>query len=155
MATLDEKKRPYAGGMFALELEEGGKNFPIGFINTIDGGSFKSTAVKQLIGDDPLTHYFAGAPMYDDITLTVGMATAPPFWDWVKESLKRKPTRRSGAIVHYDFKRRERMRRTFTNAVLSEITFPALDGSAKTNATLTVKLSPESISFTPPLKPTT
>jgi hypothetical protein len=84
----------------------------------------------------------------EDITLTVGMSSSPAFWDWVKATFdKRLPERRNGAIVVYDYKHRERQRRTFFNALISEIGFPALDAGSKTAATLTVKISPERIKW--------
>jgi phage tail-like protein len=144
--------RPYTGGQFALELEDGGGNsVPVGFLTAIDGGHFKSDEVKSMVGyDNYLVTKFPGKPKYDDITLTLGMATSPGFWNWIKASLNNKPERRSGAIVVYDFKKRERQRRTFTNALLSEIGFPALDASSKASANMTIKISPESLTWDEP-----
>src|SRR3989442_15037447 len=117
--------RPFTGGQFALELEENGQNIAVGYVVGIDGGSFKSEEVKWMVGyDNYVAGKFPGKPKVEDITLTLGMANSPSFWDWVKASLDNQPTRRSGAIVAYDFKRRERQRRTFQRALISEIGFP-------------------------------
>jgi len=132
--------RPFTGGQFALELD----GSTVGFLNSIDGGHFKSEEVKNMSGrDNYLTTKFPGKPKYEDITIQVGMANSPDFWGWIKSTVKDKPERRNGAIVVYDFKHRERQRRSFYNALVSEVGFPALDASAKTAAMLTVKISPE------------
>ena len=55
--------------------------------------------------------------------------------------------RRNGALVGYDFNNKERTRRTFTRALISEIGFPALDGASKSAAILTVKISPEKLEY--------
>ena len=75
------------------------------------------------------------------------MASTPVFWKWVKETLDNKPEKRNGAIVTYDYKMRERQRRTFFGALISEIGFPALDATSKNPATITVKISPERLRF--------
>jgi phage tail-like protein len=139
--------RPFTGGQFALELDGN----PVGFLNSIDGGHFKSDEVKYQAGIaeylNVVTKY-PGKPKFEDISFTVGMATSPSFWDWVKSTVDKKlPERRNGAIVVYDFKHRERQRRTFFNALISEIGFPALDATAKSTATMTIKISPERIKF--------
>jgi phage tail-like protein len=142
--------RPYTGGVFALELDEGNRAVPIGFVTAIDGGHPKSDPVSSLVGHSWLVEKFPGKPKYDDITLTIGMSSSPAMWKWIKASITNRPERRSGAIVVYDMKRRERQRRTFRDALIAEVGFPALDASSKSSATLTVKISPESIEFVEP-----
>src|SRR5688572_28264778 len=144
--------RPYTGGLFQLELEDGGGNaIPIGFCSAIDGGHFKSDEIKYMAGHD---HYLVGKhpgrPKFEDISLTVGMATSKSFWDWVKASLNNEPERRSGAVVAFDYKMRERQRRTFKHALISEIGFPGLDASSKQAANLTLKFSPEILTWDSP-----
>ncbi len=139
-----ERMAPYFGGRFTLELDD---KKPVGFVTSIDGGHFKSDPVPSQVGESNIITRYAGKPKYDDITITVGMAMSPAFWQWVKASLDNKPQRRSGAIVGYDFNNKERTRRTFKNALITEVGFPALDGASKTGALLTVKISPETLEF--------
>src|SRR6266849_6182135 len=109
--------RPYTGGLFSLELD----GTPVGGVISIDGGQFKSEPVKWSTGRNFVTHYFPGKPKYEDVTVTMGMATSADFWDWIKASLGNKPKRKSGALVVYDLKGRERQRRTFADALITEI----------------------------------
>src|SRR5690242_8726516 len=106
-------QRPFTGGQFALELDGN----PVGFLSSIDGGHFKSDEVKYQSGHGKhlgVVTKYPGKPKYEDITFTVGMANSPSFWDWVKATVDKKmPERRNGAIVVYDYKHRERQRRTF------------------------------------------
>jgi phage tail-like protein len=138
--------RPFTGGQFALELD----GTAVGFLTSVDGGHFKSDEVKSQTGVSQylnLITKYPGKPKYDDITFTVGMASSPSFWDWVKSTIDNDPQRRNGAIVVYDFKHRERQRRTFFNALITEIGFPALDAATKSPATMTIKISPERMRF--------
>jgi len=139
-----DRKAAYFGGRFTLELDD---KKPVGFVTSIDGGHFKADPVPSLIGASNVITRYAGKPKYDDITITTGMAMSPGFWKWVKASLDNKPERRSGAIVGYDFNNKERTRRTFKNALISEVGFPSLDASSKSAAYLTIKISPETLEF--------
>lgn len=135
----------YTAGMFTFELDDGK---PVGFVSSVDGGHFKSAgAVTSMVGADNYVTKYAGRPTYDDIVITIGTAMSPAFWKWVRASLDRKPERRNGALVGYDFKMQERTRRTFYGALISEIGFPALDAGAKSSAALTIKIAPERIEF--------
>jgi phage tail-like protein len=140
----NDRKAAYFGGRFVLELDD---KKPVGFVTSIDGGQFKADPVASMVGSDQIVTRYAGKPKYDDITITVGMAMSPSFWKWVKASLDNKPERRSGAIVGYDFNNCERTRRTFSNALISEVTFPALDAASKSGALLTVKFTPERLAY--------
>jgi phage tail-like protein len=139
--------RAFTGGQFMLELD----GTPVGFLTSIDGGHFKSDEVKYQTGVEQYLNIvtkYPGKPKYEDITLTVGMANSPDFWDWIKKTVDNKtPERRNGAIVVYDYKHRERQRRTFFGALISEVAFPALDATSKSAATVTIKISPERLRF--------
>ena len=142
--ALDRGKSPYTGGRFTLELDD---HKPVGFVTSIDGGHFKSEAVASTWGASFATTRYPGKPKYEDITVTVGMAMSPAFWKWVQATLDGKPERRNGALVAYDFNNKERSRRTFKRALLSEIGFPSLDAASKQSALLTIKISPEQLEF--------
>ena len=144
LGGLLRKNSPYTGGRFVLEFDD---KKPVGFVTSIDGGQFKSDPVPSQVGANFTVTQYAGKPKYEDITVTVGMAMSPAFWKWVKASLDNKPERRSGALVGYDFDNQERSRRTFTNALISEVGFPALDASSKNQGLLSIKISPEKLEY--------
>lgn len=142
---------PYSGGRFLLELDE---HKAVGYVSSIDGGHFKSEMVQSMVGGRPgqtggdfLVGRFPGKPKYDDITVTVGAAMSPAFWKWVEATVNNKPERRNGALVGYDFNAKERSRRTFYRALISEIGFPALDAASKSAALLTIKIAPENLEY--------
>jgi hypothetical protein len=89
------------------------------------------------------------APKYDDITLQVGMAMSPRFYEWINSFFSRDIKRKHGSIIGADFNYNERTKRNFFGALISELTIPALDGSSKDAAYMTVKLSPENMQFEP------
>jgi phage tail-like protein len=137
-------KKAYTGGRFAFEFDDRQSS---GFVVGIDGGQFKSDPITYPRGGDFYVQKQAGRAKFEDISVTVGATMSPTFWKWVSASLAGKPERRNGAIVGYDFDFCERSRRTFFNALISEVGFPALDAASKNSATLSIKITPEWIEW--------
>jgi phage tail-like protein len=139
-----DQRKTYTGGRFSFELDE---RKTVGFVNSIDGGHFKADTISAMQGADHYVTKYTGRAKYDDITVSVGAAMSPAFWKWVEASLERKPQRRNGALVGYDFNSCERSRRSFFGALIAEIGFPALDAASKNAANLTIKITPEYIEY--------
>src|SRR5262245_43570724 len=123
-------KVPYSGGRFTLELDQ---KKPVGYVQSIDGGHFKSEAVSSFVGGiagekegDFLVTRDPGRPKYEDVSITVGATMGQAFWEWISSTLQGKPQRRDGALVGYDFNNRERSRRSFQRALIAEVGFPGL-----------------------------
>lgn len=147
-SAIGKHARAYVTGRFVLELDIDRNRLPVGALVSVDGGAFKSEAVGEKVGFEGLETRSPGRQKFDDITIQVGTAMSPKFWDWLKKSVDNKYQRYDGAIVAYDYDDRERSRREFHGALISEIQFPALDAKAKQPATLTVKIAPETMAWT-------
>jgi hypothetical protein len=140
MAVTD---RTYVSGRFALDLNGGFA----GFLKSVEGGSLKANVITEPAGLDNRVHKHIGQPEYGDIKLQLGLSSSPAINDWIQASWDKKYMRKAGAIIACDFDYKEKGRRTFTEALISEVGFPALDGAGKEPAYMTVGLSPESIRF--------
>lgn len=119
----DDDNRAYSGGHFALTLD--GKN--AGFIENLEGGDEKADVVEE-----------PGKPISIEI-----LPTSPGLYDWIKASFDNKHGRKSGELQAADFKRDIRQVREFRDALITEVTFPALDGSAKDPGYIKLKFTPE------------
>jgi phage tail-like protein len=146
MTATSKLKRPYISSRFVLELDDGGgpPQF-VGTLQTIEGGGFKSDVVEEKVGSQPGVMKYSGRPKYDEVTVQVGMAMAPRFWKWISKSFSYEAERHNGALVALDFDNCERWRRTFSNALIKEVTFPTLDGAAKEPAYMSVKFAVEDL----------
>jgi hypothetical protein len=131
-------QRAYALEQFRLELD----GLSAGMLETTDGGGVTADVVNEKIGPDLIVHKHLAGVKYEDITVTCGLAMWKVFYAWLADTLDRGFSRKSGAIVGGD-QHGEQERMNFYNALVSEITFPALDASSKDRGFLTVKLSPE------------
>jgi hypothetical protein len=131
-------QRAYALEQFRLELD----GLSVGMLETTGGGGVSADVVNEKIGPDLIVHKHLAGVKYEDITVTCGPEMWKVLYAWLADTLDRKFSRKSGAIVGGDhYSEHERM--NFYNALVSEITFPGLDAGSKDPGFLTVKLSPE------------
>ncbi|HEY3807216.1 MAG TPA: phage tail protein [Kofleriaceae bacterium] len=137
--------RAYVAAHFALELDTGGN---VGLFRSIEGGSLKADVVTYQTGGMHGQFRQLGKPKYDDLKLQVGMAMSAPFYTWISRFFTGVPDTRSGAIVAADFKYTERARRTFSGALIKEVSFPKLDATDKSAAYMSVGVAVEHIDFT-------
>jgi phage tail-like protein len=141
--SSEDKKRAYVTGRFELELD----GIEVGVLHSVDGGNFKSEVIGEKVGGDAGVARHPGRQKFEEITFQCGLSMAPPFWKWVRESLRHAPSRRSGDIVALDFNSCERIRRRFEDALISEVQFPALDAKSKEPRRMTIKIAPERMKY--------
>lgn len=132
----------FSSGRFMFVLD----GAPItGYIKSVDGGAVKGTVIEEQIGPDYTKFKHLATVEIDPITVQLGMAVARPMFEWISASWTRDFHRKSGTIIHADHNYRALFEQEFQDALIVETTFPALDGSEKNPAYLTVKLHPESM----------
>ena len=134
-------KRSYIAGRFGIELD----GTYCGTLNQFEGGNFTADII-QSTGPDRFKTKHLGPPKIEAITVETGLEMAKPWYDWISRTMNGEPLRKSGAVIELDQNSKEIGRRTFTNALLSEIEFPASDATnAKDPWKLTVSFVPEQL----------
>ncbi len=144
-ATTSRAVRPaYSAGHFSLEI--GGQT--AGYLKSIEGGGVKAEVVEtQQPGETFANKHITGV-LFEEVSIQVDLSLDPLFYQWISDTLKRKKARRDISVVSVDSSYKVRGREDFTNALITEITFPACDGASKEPAYLTVKFAPENVRFT-------
>ena len=126
--------RSFTSGRFALELDGAFQGF---LASTVGGEAFAEVievgALKQ-----------PGLPQYEDITVEFDFSMASSTFDWMKACMDGSPLRKSGALISADFNFKELSRLDFSDALISEIGFPALDAASKDGGRLSLEFSPDS-----------
>lgn len=135
-------QRAFTGASYLLELDGQIVATP----RFSEGGFPKADVIQEPTA--PLVKKHIGPPRFEDIVIECDPAMPKPLLDWVNSALAMTPLRKNGAVVTADFNRKEQSRLQFTNAVITEVGFPAFDGNSKEPGALTVKFAPE---FTTPL----
>lgn len=147
MPSSNQQPRAYSAAHFFLELE---KDRMAGFFRSIEGGGVSTEILTYQAGSSHATWRQLGRPKYDDLKIQVGMGMSDIFYDWISAFFSGDIVRHDGAIVAADFHYNERARREFSQALISEIAFPALDATDRNAAYMTVTIAPEWIRFTRP-----
>jgi len=125
-------------GNFQLVLD----GVRLGFLRSVDGGlpiaSVVSEKAESLI---PKKHL--GSISYSPLVLQCAAGLSSVLFDWINASWTGKAQRKDGSIVTADVNLTIVNQRDFVQALITETTIPALDGSSKDPAYLTVTLAPE------------
>jgi hypothetical protein len=130
--------RTFTAGNFVLELN----GSVAGTLKSVDGGNIRGEVVVQ---SPALVNKHIGGVRYEQFEIQTGLDMAPMFQDWIAGTLRRQAPRRDGAVIAGNFDFKAISRRTFTEALITEVGFPTLDSASKEPAYLTVKFAPGSI----------
>ena len=139
MATIT---RAYSSGHFQFNLDGAPTS---AWIKSVDGGGVKAEIVTENVGVDDMSFRHTSTVATETINLQVAVSAAKPILQWIKDSWNHEFARKNGSIIHADFNLDGRLEQSFLDALITEVGFPALDGSAKDAAYLTVKIHPEKL----------
>ncbi|HEX3482671.1 MAG TPA: phage tail protein [Kofleriaceae bacterium] len=142
--TTGNENRSYVAAHFALELA-GVPN--VSTVRSIEGGGLKADVMTYQPGATYERWRQLGKPKFEDIKLQVGTSMSEPFFTWIANFFTGNCERKNGAIVAGDFYYKERARREFTEALITELTFPKLDANDKNTVYMNVTLGVESIDY--------
>jgi hypothetical protein len=136
--------RAYAAGHFEINLDG---SPTAAWIKSVEGGAVKTEVIDEAVGQDDLVFRHTATLKFEPFSISISMAAAKPFLQWIKDSWSRKFSRRNGSIVHADFNLKAKIEQTFQDALIEEVSFPALDASSKEAAYLNVKVRPEKLTI--------
>jgi hypothetical protein len=139
---MSATKRAYSAGHFELAID-GHKSSA--YLKSVEGGHVRAAVIEEPIGqfNDRIKH--SSVVEIEPFTCDCGMAGLGDVLRWIQSSWKRDFGRRSGQISHADFNLNQTFEHEFYDALISETTFPALDGSSKDAAFMKVKFQPERV----------
>jgi phage tail-like protein len=141
------EQRSYVSGNFFLTLD----GVKCGYLKSIAGGGVSAEVIQEPAGPNYFVKKHIGQPKYEDLTLQVGFSMSKPLYEWIAQSWTMKYQRKSGSIIALDQSLAPKSERQFNQALITETTIPAMDGSSKEPAYMTVTFSPE---FTRTVAPT-
>jgi phage tail-like protein len=139
-----QSSRPYSAAHFAFTLDG---NQDVGLFRSIEGGGVKADVMTYQMGGNYDRWRQVGKQKYEDIKLQVGMSMSQPFYHWVEDFVAGKASRKNGSIIACDFTYSARAERTFSEAMIKELTFPKLDAQDKTPAYMNIALTFEDLVF--------
>jgi len=135
--------KSYAAGHFELAIY-GHKTTT--YLKSVEGGWAKGNFTDDPMGGDNKRSKHLATIETDPIAVEFGMAGASQVLEWIQSSWNRKFTRRNGQVTHANFDLKSTYETWFYNALITETTFPTLDGAAKEGSYIKVKFQPETVS---------
>jgi phage tail-like protein len=126
-------------GRFALQLD----GVTCGFVHAVSGGGITADVVTAPARGAGFDEKHLGPVRYEEIAVQLDLSCDARLYDWIAATLKRSFSRKNGSIVTTDAAGKAVSEQEFVRGLVSEVGFPALDGSSKEAAYLTVKIAPE------------
>jgi len=134
--------KSYTTGHFELQID-GHKS--TAYLKQIDGGWSKANVVDDAVGADHNRIKHISTVEIEPFSVEFGLAGANDILQWIKGSWSRKYSRRNGQITHANFDLYQTYEHEFYDALVTETTFPTLDGSAKDSGYIKCKIQPERV----------
>ena len=138
--------RSYVTGNYHLTLD-GAK---CGFLKSVDGGGVTAEVVSEPAGKSYFAKKHIGQPKYEEFEIQVGFSMTKVLYNWIQQSWSMNYQRMNGSLVALDYQLNPVSERQFNQALITETTIPAVDGSSKEPAYIALKFAPE---YTRTVKP--
>ena len=100
-------------------------------LSSAEGGFATADVIVEKLGSDHIQHKHLGAIKYEPITVTSGVVTSKDLYDWLEGTLSQAYALKNGSIIAVDADGKDLSRLEFHQALISEISFPALDAASK------------------------
>jgi hypothetical protein len=132
----------YTAGNFELSID-GAKT--TAYLKSLDGGFMSHSPVTEQIGGQPKPTKHSAVVDVEPISCEIGMSGAGSVLQWIQDSWNKQFQTRSGQINHANFNMETVFEHEFSDALITETTFPTLDGASKEAAYLKLKFQPKAV----------
>ncbi len=129
--------RSYVSDSFVLTLD----GVKCGFLKSTAGGAISAEVVAEP-GSGPFVPKHLGKPRYGEFTLNCGFSLDKSFYEWIAQSWQVTAKPKAGSVVALDRTLTPTSEQRFDKAIITSTTIPAMDGSSKEPAYLTVTIAP-------------
>lgn len=133
---------PSSAGHFELTIDG---HVSTAYLKSVDGGFTKRAVIEEPIGHENFRIKHTSVAEIEPISVEIGMAGSDEILKWIQASWRKDPQRHQGQITHADFDLYKTFEHEFFEALITETTFPTLDGASKDPAYLKIKIQPERI----------
>jgi hypothetical protein len=128
---------------YAIDLD----GAPAGVASKVTGGSPVGTVVKEKPGPDSISRKHLGGLTYEDLVLGVPLGQAGTLQQWINSVLTDTHTPKNGVVRSLDYRKIQDSELSWTQGLITQITFPECSASSKEHGTIDVTIRPESTRF--------
>jgi hypothetical protein len=130
------------GGHFELAIDG---HPTTAYLKTVDGGYVHAALMEEPIGPDNHRIKHTSVVNIDPFSVEFGISGANEVLKWIQQSWKKEFSRRNGEIRHANFDLYQTFTHEFYDSLITETTFPTLDGASKDAAYVKIKFQPERV----------
>jgi hypothetical protein len=138
MTANGQELRRSVGGAVALEWN----GSQVGFLRSAEGGDVEAEVMTTVSQGSFAKKQVSGIKI-NDLTLQIGPDMEKPIYEAIAASWQGTTSLANGAVLMVAYDSKVMSRREFSSAKIVATTFPALDGTSKEPAAMTVVLQPE------------
>lgn len=143
-------QRSYTAGRFLLDID----GASVGRIAGMDGGALENAVVLDPIGSDQIQHKHIAGFKWSECTVQVGSAIGAGMHSWIKAAFDHgfdPSSKRTASVSKLNASDVEIARRSFHDALITEVTIPALDiHSTAAGVQVAVTFSSQDVTDSPP-----
>jgi hypothetical protein len=141
--------RRRAAGQFALRLGDEQSTDVTVLAGHASGGAVYGDVVSETDGATPVTKKHLGPTRYESFALPVGIVMSTQLLDWLAASWGPQPPEKDGAVLSLDPQMTVLREAGFTEALVTETTFPTFDAASAEMGHVTVRVQPAAIEVRP------
>jgi len=130
------------GGHFELAIDG---HATTAYLKTVDGGYVRAGLMDEPIGPENHRIKHTSVVSIEPFSVEFGISGANDVLRWIQQSWRKEWSRRNGEIRHANFDLYQTFSHEFYDALITETTFPNLDGGSKDAAYVKVKIQPERV----------
>ncbi len=140
-----DPKRSATSGRFVVEID----GHHASYCKEVSGGDREADIATHDLGPDNVQMKQVANIKYAAFKAKFGVAQGGPMNDWIKQSFAKSYVAKSGSITAADFDYNATHRIDFTNALITAVTCPTLDGSSKEANYLDIEWEAQEIVHSP------
>jgi len=129
------------GAHYALDID----GTAVESLKSISGLDMLADVVSSPSGTSAMPGKHVADVSWTPAKASVGLGMGKGLYDWIRQSFALGPVRRDGTLATGDFNFKERSLLRFSNALLSAVTVPRLDGASKDSGALEIEFQPEQV----------
>jgi len=122
--------RTYTGGNFVLDID----GFNVGYLKKVTGMGMEADIAENKLGPDNIVKKHVANVKWAPGKASVGIGMGEGMYKWIKAAFDKAVLTKNGTLTSADFNHKAQSSLTFMNALITEVTVPKLDGSAKEGA---------------------
>lgn len=134
-------QRTYTAGRFALDID----GFNVGYLKKFSGLAMEADIVTNDLGPENQQKKHVGNVKWTPGKATLGIGMGKGMYDWIRAAFDKGYVTKNGTFTAADFNYKAQSSLTFSNALITEVTVPKLDGSSKDAAYFDIGFEAEQV----------